>query len=249
MRKLNLLPVFIFLNFIIISGNLRAQEVNIIPYLQEIENGGEDKVLTELPKLKNEYPNSSSIIFLDAVLTGDGQKAIDKYSSFVEKFPKSKYADAALYRIYSYYFAVGMYKDSQSYLAKLKKNYPNSPYIAIAKRNIPLSDKIILTNATSDKNQTPVNKPPEQTKQKSNFTIQAGAFTVLSNAEVLEKELDSSGYDSRIEDKEIAGTVFHLVYAGGFSTRDEAKKALDIINAKYNLAGRVLDSSNRLETN
>ncbi len=79
--------------------------------------------------------------------------------------------------------------------------------------------------------------------QGNKYIIQAGAFTVLANAQKLMKELKSGGYSSRIEDKEIAGTVFHVIYAGEFSSRSEADKALKSINAKYNLEGRVLETN------
>ena len=58
----------------------------------------------------------------------------------IDKFPKSTYADAALYRIYSYYFALGLYNTADKNLNKLKKDYPESPYIKMAAANIVQND-------------------------------------------------------------------------------------------------------------
>ncbi len=105
-----LLPILLLVILIFQTSKLFAQEADITPYLKEIENGGINSVIAALPKLNKDYPKSSSILFLDAVVTNDGQSAVDKYSYMVKKYPKSKYADAALYRIYSYYYAAGLYK-------------------------------------------------------------------------------------------------------------------------------------------
>ncbi|MHB8853071.1 MAG: SPOR domain-containing protein [Ignavibacteriaceae bacterium] len=243
MMEKKLLPILLLMILIFQTSNLFAQEVDITPYLKEIENGRIDNVIAALPKLNKDYPQSSSVLFLDAVVTSDGQSAVDKYSYLVKKYPKSKYADAALYRIYTYYYAAGMYKSSKYYLDQLENKYPNSPYISIAKRNIPLKDKTILTNDKKPITESPAADSSVKAGQESKYIIQAGAFTVLANAQKLMHELESTGYSSSIEDKEIAGAVFHVVYADGFRNRSEAEKALSSINAKFNLDGRVLETN------
>lgn len=238
-----LFTILFFFILILQSSNLLAQEVDITTYLKEIEAGGSGKVIDILPKLKKEYPLSASVLFLDAVVTSDGQSAVDKYTNLIKKYPKSKYADAALYRIYSYYFAAGMYNRSKSYLDQLEKNYPNSPYISIANRNIPASDKNIITNESEPKEESQASSSLGDQNPKGKYLIQAGAFTVLANADNLIKALKSIGYNSRIEEKEIAGTVFHVIYTGEFSSRSEAVKALSSINSKFNLNGRVVETN------
>lgn len=238
-----LFSILFFFILILQSSNLLAQEVDITPYLKEIEAGGSEKVIDLLPKLKKEFPFSTSVMFLDAVVTSDGQSAADKYTNLVKKYPKSKYADAALYRIYSYYFAIGNYNRSKSYLDQLEKNYPNSPYISIANRNIPSSDKNLLVKEPESKNEANSSNSLEAQSPNGNYTIQAGAFTILANANNLMKSLKTNGYNSRLEEKEIAGTVFHIVYTGEFSSRSEAEKALSTINSKFNLNGRVIETN------
>jgi len=238
-----LFPILFFFFLILQSANLFAQEVDITPYLKEIEAGGSQKVIDMLPKLKKEFPSSASVLFLDAVVTSDGQSAVDKYTNLVKKYPNSKYADAALYRIYSYYFAIGKYNTSKNYLNQLEKNYPNSPYISIANKNIPSSDKNLIVKEPESKDEANSSNSLEEQSPKGNYTIQAGAFTLLGNADNLMKSLKAIGYNTRLEEKEIAGTVFHIVYTGEFSSRSEAEKALSTINSKFNLNGRVIETN------
>jgi hypothetical protein len=99
MSNFKLIFLFIISLFIFPQINVYSQDTDIVKYLKQIEDGDKAKVVEELPFLKKDNPGSPSIIFLEGVLTDDGQQAISLYTYLLKKFPKSKYADAALYRI------------------------------------------------------------------------------------------------------------------------------------------------------
>jgi tetratricopeptide (TPR) repeat protein len=222
--------LFIFL----ITNSSIAQDMDIVNYLKLIERGEKDEVEKILPGLKEEYPNSPSVMFLDGVLTENGQDAVVIYSKIVNSYPASKYADAALYRIYSYYYALGLYEAAKKHLNKLEKEYPDSPYLKIADKNIPSEDEVV-----------PGGKREIETPEIiSEFTIQAGAFTKLENAQGLKKDFDDSGFKSNLKDKTIGGTLFHIVYVGEFETENEAKNFLQVINKEFKLDGRVVKMEN-----
>lgn len=221
----------IFILFLFsIPSFISAQDVDIVPYLKQIESGDKSDVEMILPELKSKYPNNPSVMFLDGVLTTNGQDAVTIYSKIVNSYPSSKYADASLYRIYSYYYALGLYDAAKNHLNKLKKEYPQSPYIKIADKNIPSEDEITV----ADK------KPVEVPETDYNFTIQAGAFSKLLNAQALQKDFADSGFKTRVKEKNVGGTVFHIVYVGNFLSEDEAKNFLQVINKEYKLDGRIV---------
>jgi tetratricopeptide (TPR) repeat protein len=222
--------ILLFLLYISNPSAIIAQDVDIVPYLKQIESGKKDDVEELLPDLKNKYPNSPSVMFLEGVLTENGQDAVAIYSKIVNSYPQSKYADASLYRIYSYYYALGLYDAAKNHLNRLKKEYPESPYIKISDRDIPSEDEITVV----DKKKT------ETPKTNYNYTIQAGAFGKLQNAQSLKKDFNDSGFKSEIKDKTVGGTVFHVVYVGEFLSEDEAKNFLQVINKEYKLDGRVI---------
>ena len=89
----------------ILNGSTYSQDVDIIPYLKQIESGNIDAVRSELTDLKEDYPESPSVKFLEGVLTENGQLAVVIYQDIVDNYSTSRYADAALYRIFSYYYA------------------------------------------------------------------------------------------------------------------------------------------------
>lgn len=236
----NKLIILLLIIFLFPSAILLAQEVNIVPYLKSIEKGESLTVSSKIPELKKEHPNDPSILFLDAILTTDGIKAVGKYLMLVNKFPKSNYADAALYRIYSYYFSLGKFKSAKDYLSLLSKNYPDSPYLSIANKNIPNKDESTQSSKPQSIATKNLDTLSQKIEQKNKYYIQAAAFTVLENAQNLKKKLDFDGYSAVLKEKEIGGTTFHIIYVEGFSSNTEAEKALQLIDSKFNLSGKVL---------
>jgi cell division protein FtsN len=113
-----------------------------------------------------------------------------------------------------------MSPEAATWLSKLKKDYPSSPYIKIAEKNIP-----------------PL---PTNQKIKYRFTIQAGAFSNKDNANAMKKQFIDAGFSSEIKEKTVAGTIFQVVYVGKFATEEEAKNFLKQINSEYSLDGRVI---------
>ncbi len=223
--------------FSALSININAQDVNIVPYLQQIENGKADEVRNELIGLKEKYSDDPSVMFLEGVLTENGQKAVVIYQKVVDEYPDSKYADAALYRIYSYYYALGLYEAATEKLNKLITDYPNSPYIKIAKQNqLPVNPEITQEDDTDVTQQ----KKEDVVGADYKFTIQAGAFSKIENAESLQLKFEKSGIFSEIKDKLVAGTTFHVVYVGKFVTENDAESFLKTINDKFELSGRVI---------
>ncbi|HCY74946.1 MAG TPA: hypothetical protein DHV28_03425 [Ignavibacteriales bacterium] len=227
---------FLILIFFLSVSKIFAQEVDIVPYLKMIEQGKVEEVKSKLLDLKTEYPKSSNLIFLEGVLTENGQDAIVLYQSLVQKYPKSTYADAALYRIYSYYFALGLYNTADKNLNKLKQDYPESPYIKIAAANLEKTSN----DETAPQNDQTINNSNNTEKQFA-YTIQAGAFTSAVNANTLKKDIESAGMISFIKEKNVAGTDFNVVYIGKFETRKEADDFLPIANTRFRITGRVVE--------
>jgi len=215
--------------FILISITISAQEVDITSALQKIDNGDILSANNILKELKSKNPNDPSVLFLDAVLTTNGEEALKKYSIIYEKFPRSKYADAALYRIFSYYYSLGYYNKAETYLTKLKSEYPNSPYIKSADRKIPDTEDVV--QITSERQSEPINYK---------FTIQAGAFLNPDNAKKLQQQIQADGYFADITTKEIGGSILNVVNVGKFQKEEDTKPVLEYLSKKFNINGRVI---------
>lgn len=215
--------------FILISITISAQEVDITSALRQIDSGQILSANNILKELKSKSPNDPSVLFLEAVLTTNGEEALKKYSIIYEKYPKSKYSDAALYRIFAYYYSLGYYNKAETYLAKLKSEYPNSPYIKSADRKIPNTEDVV--HITSERKSEPINYK---------FTIQAGAFLNPDNAKKLQQQIQADGYFADITTKEIGGSILNVVNVGKFQKEEETKPVLEYLSKKFNINGRVI---------
>jgi len=222
----------------IVTGMAYSQDVDIIPYLKQIESGNIDAARSELLDLKEEYPESPSVKFLEGVLTENGQMAVVIYQDVVDNYSTSKYADAALYRIFSYYYALGLYETAQKKLDQLILDYAGSPYIKIAQQNKFPADEDVAVD--KEKGSTKVDVDETVAEQEFKFTIQAGAFSNRDNAESLKAEFLNSGIFSETKEKLVGGTMFHIVYVGKFLTENDAEGFLQVINTKYKLSGRIV---------
>lgn len=216
-----------------------AQEQNISGTLKLIENGNLDEAKKTLQKFQEQAPNDPSVKFLKAVLSDDGNEANTIYEEIVKNHPNSNYADASLYRIFSYYYAKGIYGKAEELKTQLRNNYPSSPYLKAVDRTIPDSEEeeYITQPATTTASNTVINKP---TNSSFHYTIQAGAFLNNNNARRLKETFEQDGYDSDIFTKDIGGSIFNVVSVGKFKSSEDAEEFLYKLKSDYNLVGRII---------
>ena len=153
----------------------------------------------------------------------------------MEKYPQFKFKDKVLYQIFSYYYSLGFYKKAETYLDRLKKEFPESEYISAAQKDIPELDEKQPAAAI---NQPKIEKP-KTVETKNIFTIQAGAFLNIDNAKKLKETLSKEKFPVEISSKEIGGSVLNVVNVGRFKTEAETKKVLSMLEKKYSIKGRI----------
>ncbi|MEN8194307.1 MAG: SPOR domain-containing protein [Bacteroidota bacterium] len=221
---------------LLVSASTIFSQPNIVPALKDIEKGDLIGAKTKLGTFLGKYPTDPSVKFLDAVLTENGVDAVNKYTEIFTKYPQNQFADAALYRTFSYYYSLGIYKKADGLLSKLKNDYPNSPYIKAADRTVP-SEDIYYKSVEEDE---PESKPIREVVAEKQYSIQAGAFLNKTNAQNLKKRFQKDGLYSSIFPKEVGGSLLNVVIVGKYSSKEEANKQLSTINKKYKLSGRVI---------
>lgn len=209
-----------------------GQYVNIVSQLQEIEAGNIEDVRADLDELKEEKSGDPNVIFLEAVMTEDGEKSKNLYEVVYNDFPKSPFADAALYRNFSYYYALGLYKKAEGLKERLRKEYPKSAYLKNTDRAFPKVDEMIIVDPSPIKIKDPNQKE---------FTVQAGAFSDFKNAQNLKSKFTTDGFISQISPKMVNNLQLHIVTVGSFTKRIEAENLINELKSKYSITGRVIE--------
>jgi tetratricopeptide (TPR) repeat protein len=229
--------VALIFEFIILAPLLRSQTSNREPdinhRLEMIEKGQGEAVRAELPALMTTYQNNPGLMYLQAVLTTDGTEAAKLFQNIVDNFPKNEWGDDALYKLYQYYYSIGLYKTADQKLTQLKEEYPFSAYAT--EQNLVAEEKPTVK-------EKPADVKPAGTVQKfaTNFTIQVGAFSTLQNAGELKAKFEKEGYPSNIFTIVSHGKKLHKVWVGEFQTYNEAKQFATKVKKKFNLTVMVV---------
>ena len=213
----------------------KQNEPDVQRRLEMIERGQDEAIKSELPTLLANYQNNPGVLLLQAVLTTDGTEATKIYQSIVDNFPRSEWADDALYKLYQYYYSIGLYKTADQKLDQLKRDYPFSAYAADEKQ-------AQATPPPPPPQEQPavIKKPTTVQKFSSVFTLQVGAFSALQNAEELRTRFEKEGYVSNIFTIVKNNQKLHKVWVGEFQTQDEARRFGGEIKKKFNLDAMVV---------
>ncbi|MBI1932250.1 MAG: SPOR domain-containing protein [Ignavibacteriales bacterium] len=224
MKKLIITFILLF------SVQVFAQSIDIIPQLKMIEQGKIDEAKQNLEFLKKKNSNDPNVIFLQAVLTENGEESQKLYELVYSTFPNSKFADAALFRSFSYFYAIGLYKKAETLKVLLQKEYPDSPYLKNTERSFVQDDEMIVVE------NKPYNKKPESEKK---FTVQAGAFGNLQNAQELKNRFVQKGLTSQITQKNVNNLQLNVVTVGEFTNISDAENLVKRLKTEFSVDGKV----------
>lgn len=232
------IPVAIVVALCAVLTRVSAQDSEVEKYIGMVNTGRVEEVRGEIPGLLARYPNDPGVLYVQALVTKDGAEAARIYQSVVDNFPKSKYADASLYRLYQFYYALGLYRTADLKLAQLRQEYPGSQYLTKSGVVDPASLK-------EEPEAAPQQEPPAVPVREeataavpaaaapaipvSAFTLQAGAFSTLANAEKQKALFEKLGYDVEMITKVKDTKTLYVVRVGSYASVDAARaKAAEI---------------------
>ena len=230
-----------------VSAQLPEPEIE--RYLARVEHGEADQVRAEIPSLLSKYPNQPGVLYLQGLVTADGAQAVRIYQSVVDNFPGSRWAADALYRVYQYYYALGLYRTAELKMAQLRRDYPNS-------KNVAAGTGVELTTLPEEKEESPppaaestgvapvMTQPDVRPAQggglEAQFSLQAGAYGSQENAQKEKLFFESLGYPVGVQTKVKDSRSLYTVMVGNFRTYDEAKAQSLEIKKKYNIDSFVV---------
>lgn len=220
-----------------------------VQQLVDLVNRGQgDVVKAELPSLLTRYPNNPGILYVQALLTSEGAEAVRMYQSIVDNFPKSEWADDALYKVYQFYYSLGLYRTAELKMAQLKREYPSSKYITSsagpeAQKPAAEAPKPAATPPPAKPAATPqaqAESPAQPAGETGLFSLQVGAYTALTNADRQKKYFEERGYTAEVISRVRDGRSMYVVLVGAYRTYDEAKARAAEIKQRLNIDSFVL---------
>jgi cell division protein FtsN len=249
---MNVKRIVLILSVSFLALPLRGQETEVQRYLGMVQKGQVDEVRKEVPGLLEKYPNNPAVLYLQAAVTKEGAEAARIYQSIVDNFPKSSYADAALFRVYQFYYALGLYRTAELKMKQLQREYPHSRYLkpeanetaSIPEEPPPPTGRAPRDSAggTVPREAAPAVATPEATPSvtPTTFALQVGAFGAQPNAEKQKKFFEEKGFTVDMITKVRDTQTLYVVLVGNYASYDEAKaKSVEIKN-KYQITSLVV---------
>jgi cell division septation protein DedD len=232
--------------------------------IAQLDRGETEAVRRQLPEYVAKYQNHPGLLFVQARVATDGIEAAKLYQSVIDNYPASEWADDALYNLYQYYYAMGLYMTADLKLQQIRKEYPQSEYLSgrppastVAPAAAPAGGQPDAKAAppaspgavSADTSPAPVKVTPSgQTIEpgppaagSNPYTLQVGAFSTSDNARKQKAMFEEYGYAAEITNRVRSGKSLYLVWVGSFPNADEARKVLREIQARYNITPIVVE--------
>ena len=117
------------ITFTLIVSSILFSQSEIDQMIEEVYAGKISRAFEEMPRMKREFSDIPSLLFLDALIDQDIDRSIEKFKKFFKYYESSEYADDAIMKISEYYYTKGSYIESSKWLKKINLYYPDSEHI------------------------------------------------------------------------------------------------------------------------
>ncbi len=235
----------LFLGACIAVSHAQETAPEIRDAISKVEHGQAEDVKRVLPDLAARFQNDPGVLYLQGRLAADGIEGVKFYQSIVDNFPKSEFADAALYHIYQYYYALGLYRTAELKMQALRKDYPSSPFLAggQAARMPAIEAPAVRVRSKDDTASVPaaLPEPAKGAPPKAPYTIQTGAFSTSANAEKQKSFFEDKGLTVEVTNKVRGGRSLFLVWVGSYATAEDARRFGKEVRTKYNIDSIVVE--------
>jgi tetratricopeptide (TPR) repeat protein len=226
----------------------QTPDLDVSKLVAMVEGGQADQVRADLPSLLSRYPNNPGLLYVQGLLTDDGAEAVRVYQSVVDNFPRSEWADDALYRVYQFYYSLGLYRTAELKLGQLRRDYPKSKYLlsltGVQTQNLAEERDTVLRAATTPDHPDTVtlSQPPVKgaaSPSQEQYVLQVGAYTGQANAEKQKRYFEDLGYTVQVITKVKDSRSLFTVLVGSFGTYEEAKVKSVELKQKHNVSAFV----------
>ncbi|HMD13403.1 MAG TPA: hypothetical protein VKI62_02115, partial [Bacteroidota bacterium] len=107
----------------------QSYEETIQNFVHRIAEGKSDSVTPKLPTLREAYPHSPGVLYIEGLITSDGREAIRYFTTVADSFPANPWSADALARMTEIFRTTGESQHASQQIERLHREYPQSPYI------------------------------------------------------------------------------------------------------------------------
>ena len=228
-----------------------------------INEGQISGVREKVPELISKYPNDPGVLYLQAILTIDGNRSLELYGQIIERFPESKYSIESSVKIGEYFYAKGLYTQAAKQLCLIPRKYPRYPeierivdlmassfmaigaddslryYLSIYESMFP---NLSFQNNFKREKVKKISKTELTTevREVKPYVIQIGAFGSIQNAKRLKLQVSQIGYKVELVPVQTNGRSLNTVRIIRYKSKSEAERVGKLVKNKLGIEFRVL---------
>ena len=98
-------------------------------YFELAYQGQREEVAAALPELYRQHPNDGSVLYLEGLITQEGDVAVELFKRVASLYPTSPRAPNALLKVGEYLYSRGLYMQAAKYLGRIPMHYPRSDLV------------------------------------------------------------------------------------------------------------------------
>ncbi len=236
-RKIPVVIVLVVL-FGTVTGWGQAGSTRVGNILALVNEGAFDAARQQAALLRGNGVARDEKLFVEALLETNAEKAVGRYQTLVNSFPRSRWADDALFRLYQYYYAVGAYSTAETFLRQLGASYPNSPYVKGTFTGV--AD--VFTRVTPTTPAPHARSAPGGVKPRTKaFTVQVASFRNRADAERSQRKYIGYGYSAYIAEGIVSGLRVYRVRIETFPDYTKANAFVKKLKQRHNLSAIVVN--------
>lgn len=219
---------------------LQAQAPNIKQYITQIANGWTTEAKRALPDMLVDYPDDPGVMFMHASLVEDPTRSLTMFERVVNAYPKSEWADDALFRIIAYSCVKNNVEKARKALLTMREQYLQSEYLAAANDLVRMtvglppmqepkkSGAAPVATATTPAAAAPA--PVVDTPSKP-FTIQVGSYTSKEQAQSTLDSFKAKRMKASVVEVAKGTWKSFTINVGDYGTIDEAKADVNAVKS------------------
>jgi cell division septation protein DedD len=252
-RRLVLVSCFVLLAPALLSAQA-PDDAPMRELVARLDRGETEAVRRELPEYVAKYQNHPGLLYVQARVATDGIEAAKLYQSVIDNYPASEWADDALFNLYQYYYAMGLYKTAELKMQQLRKEYPQSEHLsgkaatsAAASGDAGGKAAKQQTEQPASSKAAPAGAAPSATESTAardhgNAAVTGGAASQTTQTSQTAKETPSGQSAEPVASP--SGTEPYTLQVGAFSTSENARKQ----KAFFEERGYVAEITNRVRS-
>lgn len=227
---------------VLLPFQLNAQAPNIKQFITQIANGWTTEAKRALPDMLVDYPEDPGVMFMHASLVEDPTRSLTMFERVVNSYPKSEWADDALFRIIAYSCVKNNVEKARKALLTMREQYLQSEYLAAANDLVrmtvglpPVQEKKAAASPAAATTVTPpaaaAAAPMNAADPSKPFTIQVGSYTSKEQAQSTLDSFKAKRMKATVVEVARGNWKSFTINVGDYTTIDDAKADVNAVKS------------------